>query len=81
MELFIISYLALLLGGKTAIAETSSNIVTQDTSQGIAPFITSLIMVITLLLIIKREEVDLPISGPMTESEYEWLQDTLAYQA
>jgi len=82
-NIIIFSYAVLLIGGAGATAETTPlEVTTESTSQGIAPFITCVVLILTILIVMRQSEVkDLPISGPMTESEYEWLQDTLAYQA
>jgi len=51
--------------------------------QGIIPmFITICIGIVMVLLLLREEEIpEIPVSGPMTEMEYAWLQDTLSYQA
>ena len=76
-------YLVLLLGGAGATVEVAQISGAEETvSHGVAPFVTAVILIMTILIVLRKPcESDLPISGPMTESEYEWLQDTLAYQA
>lgn len=81
MELYFLCFIVLLLGGADATAKLTIPIVEAEPSQGIAPFLTALVLCFTILVLLRQEPMDLPISGPMTESEYEWLQDTLAYQA
>jgi len=83
LELIIGAYICLLIGGANPTVEAISivEIVKIDENQ-ILPFITCSIVIWTILLILRKEEVsDLPISGPMTEVEYAWLQDALSYQA
>jgi len=83
LELIIGAYICLLIGGANPTVEAISivEIVKIDENQ-ILPFITCSIIIWTILLILRKEEVsDLPISGPMTEVEYAWLQDTLSCQA
>lgn len=81
INIVIFAIFLLALGGAEIIAEATPPIIVEDSSNGPAPFVTLVIIIITILMVITKPEESLPILGPMTESEYDWLQDTLAYQA
>jgi len=82
MELIIGCYLVLLVCGAYPQLEITPTEEISTGASGLPLFITLTIGIITILLTFRKDGIpDIPISGPMTEVEYAWLQDTLSYQA
>jgi hypothetical protein len=85
VEKIFACFIILLIAGAEPLAETTSQVTNASEnlgSQGLLLFITIAITVTTILMQFKNEElIESVITGPMTELEYEWLQETLAYNA
>lgn len=78
-------FIILLIAGAEPLAEATTQVTNASEnlgSQGLLLFVTIVITVTTILMQFKNEElIESVITGPMTELEYEWLQETLAYNA
>jgi hypothetical protein len=85
VEKLFACFIVLLISGAEPLAETANQVMNASEnlgSEGLLLFITIVITVTTLLMQFKNEElIESVITGPMTELEYEWLQETLAYNA
>jgi len=85
VEKLFACFIILLIAGAEPLAETTPQVMNASEnlgSQGLLLFITIVITVTTILMQFRNEElIQSVITGPMTESEYEWLQETLSYNA
>lgn len=85
VEKILACFIVLLIAGAEPLAEATTQVTNASENlgnQGLLLFITIVITMTTILMQFKNEElIQSVITGPMTESEYEWLQETLAYNA
>lgn len=71
INVVVFALFILALAGAEVIAETTPPVVVVENSNDPAPFVTLVLIIITVLIVITKPEESLPILGPMTESEYD----------